>query len=87
MAMERSTSCGVDLDMRRDPEDDLRHAADALARADELVAAQERRVEQLRAYGQDPRIAEAMLRVLRQTREVMKKNLESVEAEIVEKSE
>ena len=73
--------------MRRDPDEERRHAAGALARADELVAMQERRIEHLRANGQDPTIAEAMLRVLRQTREVMKKNLESVEAEIVEKSE
>jgi hypothetical protein len=73
--------------MRRDPDEELRHAATSLARADDLVANQERRIDHMRAAGQDPTIAEAMLRVLRQTREVMRKNLESVEAEIIEKSE
>jgi len=73
--------------MHRDPDAELRHAAHALARADELVASQERRIEHLRASGQDSTIAEAMLRVLRQTQEVMRKNLESVEAEIIERSE
>ena len=73
--------------MRRDPHEERRDAAASLARADDLVAHQERRIELLRASGQDPTIAAAMLRVLQQTREVMRKNLEAVEAEIVEKPE
>jgi hypothetical protein len=40
----------------------------------------------LRTSGDDPTIAEGMLRVLRQTQDVMKKNLERVEADIVERS-
>ena len=73
--------------MRRDPHEERRHAAASLARADDLVANQERRIELLRASGRDPTIAAAMLRVLQQTREVMRKNLESVETEITAKSE
>ena len=74
-------------DVRRDPDEELRWATMTLARADELVAIQERRVEELRTNGQDATIAEAMLRVLKGTREVMKRNLEMAEAEIIEKSE
>ena len=74
-------------DMRRDSDEDLRWATMTLARADELVALQECRIEQLRTNGQDPTIAETMLRVLKGTREVIRKNLEVVEAEIIEKSE
>jgi len=73
--------------MRRDPQKELQFAAGALARADQLVATQERRIEQLRPNDQDPTIAEAMLPGLRPTQEVMRKNLEMIEAEIIEKSE
>ena len=73
--------------MRRDPDEERRYAVASLARADDLVANQERRIEVLRASGRDPTIARAMLRVLQQTREVMRKNLEAVEAEITAKSE
>jgi hypothetical protein len=73
--------------MRRDPDEERRHPAASLAKANDLVARQERRIELLRASGRDPTIAAAMLRVLQQTREVMRKNVDAVEAEIIEKSE
>ena len=67
--------------------DELAAARDALTRANELVALQERRVEQLESKGEEAAVAHAMLRVLRHTREMMRTNLEKVEAEVGEDSD
>jgi len=48
---------------------------------------QERRVEQLESKGEESAVAHAMLRVLRHTREMMRTNLEKVEAEVGEDSD
>jgi hypothetical protein len=61
---------------------ELEQARELLAKADEHVALQETRVEELRADGHDTARAEAFLKVLRETREVMKKQLAMIEAEI-----
>jgi hypothetical protein len=62
-------------------DEDYAVAKENVARAGDLVASQQRRLEALKADGHDTTNAEAFLRVLRETREVMRRYLETVRAE------
>ena len=64
---------------------ELEQARELLARAAEHVALQESRIEELRAEGQDTTSAEEFLKVLVDTREVMKRQIAVIEAELADK--
>ena len=66
-------------------DDHIESAKLHLARAEALVEQQERRLEALRADGHDTTNAVAFLRVLKETREVMRRDLEAVQAGAVTK--
>ena len=61
--------------------EELQLAKQCLARADKLVSKQEHKISLLRVAGRDTRVAQIFLRTLMETREVVKRHLEHVEAE------
>ena len=67
--------------------EELEQARELLARAEEHVALQESRIEELRAAGRDTASAEEFLKVLVDTREVMKRHVAVIEAELANKPE
>ena len=66
---------------------ELDQARELLAQAEEHVALQESRIEELRAEGHDTTSAEAFLKVLEDTREVMRKHLEVIQGDLGGKGE